>query len=350
MSSSSPPDPRVPGAEAPAPRRAAAKRFVVFGAKVVVATVLIGWLVKGGALDFSALRVMIDKPWLLVLDLLVFFTGGFLGAMRWRALLSIPDVRPPIRRVTQLHFTALFFNIVIPGNVGGDVVKALYVARDEAPEKRTTILLIVFIERLIGLGGLVVMATLVTVLRGPTLFNDPVLRPLAITVALIGAATVLGPAIFMMVIRRAGARFDAWTSGPSKLAKLANQLVAALRLLSTAPKKLALALAFSMGVHALNMVFFTILTGVLTGVDVPFSSVATVYPLGILTLILPISPAGLGVGHVAFDRLFDAIGLKGGATVFNVYLIGQIVPALSGVVPYLSLRRDPPVEVEQSHS
>ena len=40
---------------------------------------------------------------------------------------------------------------------------------------------------------------------------------------------------------------------------------------------------------------------------------------------------------VAGALLFGAIGLKGGATIFNVYLIGQIVPALSGVVPYLPL-------------
>ena len=44
-------------------------------------------------------------------------------------------------------------------------------------------------------------------------------------------------------------------------------------------------------------------------------------------------------GHVAFDKLFAIIGLHGGATVFNVYVIGVLVPCLIGVVPYLALRR-----------
>ena len=73
--------------------------------------------------------------------------------------------------------------------------------------------------------------------------------------------------------------------------------------------------------------------------DVPYSAVATVFPLGLLTLVLPISPSGLGVGHVAFKRLFEAIGLTGGATVFNVYLLGQITPCLLGVFSFLSLKR-----------
>ncbi len=91
--------------------------------------------------------------------------------------------------------------------------------------------------------------------------------------------------------------------------------------------------------HTATMMFFGVLTRVITEIDVPLSSVATVFPLGILTMILPISPAGLGVGHVAFERLFSMIGLHDGATVFNVYLIGQLAPCLLGVFPYLALRR-----------
>jgi len=58
------------------------------------------------------------------------------------------------------------------------------------------------------------------------------------------------------------------------------------------------------------------------------------------TLLVPISYAGFGVGHIAFERLFSILGMSGGATVFNVYLIGQTAPCLLGVFPYLTLRRN----------
>jgi hypothetical protein len=81
---------------------------------------------------------------------------------------------------------------------------------------------------------------------------------------------------------------------------------------------------------------------------VAVTQMAAVYPLGMLSVLLPISYAGFGVGHLAFEKLFTMVGLTNGANVLNVYLIGQIVPCLSGVIPYLMLKRDatPPTEAE----
>jgi uncharacterized protein (TIRG00374 family) len=315
------------------------KSLAVFAAKVIVAAVLITWLIRSGVLKMGALSIFIERPILLVADLALFAFAVMTGTLRWRVLLSLAGAKIPLGRAIQLQLTALFFNVVIPGNVGGDVVKALYVAREEAPEKRTAILLIVFVERLVGLGALVLVASVVGVLRLPLLWANPQLRQLAIAVGFLGICTLVGPALFVLAMRRAGDRVEAWTSGTTPLAKLAGRLAAAARLLSSGPKQLLIALSLSMLAHAGSMTLFTVLTRVITEQDVPFSSVATVFPLGLLTLMLPISPAGLGVGHVAFDRLFSMIGLHDGATVFNVYLIGQLTPCLVGVFPYLTLKR-----------
>lgn len=323
-----------------------AKNLLIFGLKVAVAAVLLTWLARSGNLDFGALRQMLRSPSLVAMDLGVFVFATLLGTLRWRALLTMVDVRPRFFRLLQLQLSALFFNVVIPGNVGGDVVKALYVARDAKPEARPTILLIVFLERLLGLIGLVVLGSVVVLVRGAAIWSQPLLRPLAATVLALGAGTAVGLSLFLLVMNKAGARIATYTSGTTKLAKLLNQLVQALRLVSGAPGALFKALVFSLGIHALGIGFFTILVRVIGGHDVDFGEMATVYPLGILTLILPVSPSGLGVGHVAFDKLFDAIGLSGGATVFNVYLLGTIAPYLAGFIPYLALKREPLTETE----
>lgn len=314
------------------------RNALVFGAKVVVATVLITWLVRGGALDFGKLGMLVVRPSLFAMTLAVFAASVITSALRWRILLRLAGVELPLGRAMQLQMTALFFNVVIPGNVGGDVVKALYVARDADREKRTTILLIVFAERLLGLGGLVTLALLVIVGRGPALFANPLLRPMATIVALLGLGTVLGPALFVWLIKRHGERVEKWTTGSSRLARLLTQLVGALRLLSARPTSLLSALALSMASHAVAMAFFTALTNAISG-PATYSTIATVFPIGLLTIVLPISPAGLGVGHVAFDRLYAAIGLTGGATVFNLFIVGYMATSMIGVIPYLTLRR-----------
>src|SRR5947208_2675335 len=119
------------------------KSSAIFAVKVIVAATLIGWLLRSGALKMGALSIFLERPLLLVADLSLFLFGVTMGALRWRALLVLTRTKVPLARAFQLQLTALFFNVVIPGNVGGDVVKALYVAREEEPSKRTAILLIV---------------------------------------------------------------------------------------------------------------------------------------------------------------------------------------------------------------
>lgn len=316
------------------------RNLLLFGAKLVVATVLIAWLVRSGSLDFKKLSLFLERPWLLVMNLAIFAFGIVFGALRWSILLRLADVRMPFRRAVQLQFTSLFFNTVIPGNVGGDVVKSVYAARMTTPDKRPTVFLVVFMERLLGLGGLVVVAGFVTILRGPVLWQNPQLRQLAIAVAGLAVVTVLGPFVLVMVVRRSGDRLDRLTGGTTRIAKLLTQLVAAARLVSAGPKNLAIALAMSMAMHTAALVLFTAITGAITGQDVPFSAIATIYPLGIISIVLPVAPAGMGVGHAVFNWLFSLVGLEQGATVFNVFLIGQVTPNLLGAIPYLALRRE----------
>lgn len=315
------------------------KSALLFLAKAGVATALITWLVRSGSLDFRLLGVVFAQPKLLFLNMAVFFGNTAICAHRWRILLGLAGARLPFWRAVQLQLTGMFFNTVVPGNVGGDVVKALYVARDNAPEKRTGILLIVLVDRLVGLAGLILFANLVTVPQAATLAADPQLRQVFFLVALLGAGVILGPALLVLLLRRGGPTLEAKLNGPTKLAKLLTQLVAALRLLTSDPWKLAQALGLAILAHAAAMSLFVAMTHAIVDANVSFTSIATVYPLGFLTIVIPVAPAGLGVGHVAFDRLFGLIGLKGGADVFNVYLIGQLSPCLLGVIPYVLLKR-----------
>jgi len=317
------------------------KSGIFFALKVVVATVLITLLVRSKSLDFGALRVLFDHPTLFVGNFLcwgmcaVVFSGA-----RWRLLLRLAGANVPLGRALMLQLTAIFFNVVIPGSVGGDVVKALYVARDEAPEKRTTIVLIAFLERFLGLAGLVAFCGIVTLLRIDVLWADAQFRPMVVTVGLLAAATIVGPAIGILVVRKWGDRAERFFGGGTTfVARMGRQLVASARLVANGPHLLLGALALSMMTHASGITLFIALTHTITGQDVSYGQLATVYPMGILSLVLPIAPGGFGVGHLAFDRLFAAVGLTGGATVFNVFILGQLAPCVIGVIPYLALRR-----------
>jgi uncharacterized protein (TIRG00374 family) len=316
-----------------------ARQLLWLLAKVAVAAVLIAWLLRSRSLDFGALRALVTSPVVLAANLGAWLVCSVvLSTARWRLLLRLAGVKLPWWRGTQLQMMALFFNVVVPGNVGGDVLKSLYVARDAPSERRPAILLVVLIERLLGVAGLVAMGAAVTALRWPLLWGSAQTRPLVLLVGALAACFLAGPLVAVALLRRLGEPIARRLGTGSKLAKLSRQLLEAADLAARRPAILVIGFILSMAMHATAMAYFTLLTRVLGSGPADYATIATVFPLGLLTIVLPISPAGVGVGHLAFDRLYALVGLSGGATIFNVFLVGQIAPCVVGALPYVMLR------------
>ena len=307
-------------------------RLAILAVKLAVAGVLVGWLLHAGTLDMGALRVLVERPELLAADLGVLAFAIVLGAVRWRLLLRLADVHLSIGRALQLHVTGLFFNIVIPGNIGGDIVKAVYVARDVDSDQRPGVYLVGLVDRVVGVGSLVLVAASVTLARGGAMWRVPGLRELAIAVAVLSALTIGGPLVVLAALHRRG-----------RAARSLGRFAAAAQLVVARPRALALAVGLAVALHLSGLVMFATLGRVLGDDAGSVVDIATVYPLGMLTMMVPISYSGIGVGHVAFERLFALLGMTGGATTFNVFLIGQTAPCLLGVFPYLALRRAAPL-------
>ena len=316
------------------------RRTLIFAGKLAIGALLIGWLVRSGTLDFGALSVFCERPALFVANLVVFSFTTALGALRWRLLLRHAGVALSVRRAMQLALTAAFFNVVAPGNIGGDVVKSIYVARDVASERRTSVFVIAFLDRLVALAGLVAVAAILTFARGRAVWADPQLAGPSSAVVALAIVTFTAPILLLLLIRRSGKRLEGWPQGTTRIGKIFGQLVESARLVSAAPGALLMALGLAIATHLTGIVWFSTLATAITAQDIPVSRMASIYPLGMLTMMLPVSYAGFGVGHVAFDRLFAMIGLRGGATVLNVYLIGQTIPCLFGVIPYVTLKRE----------
>jgi hypothetical protein len=319
-------------------------------AKVAVAAALIAWLVRSGTLDFGALRIYIERPVLLVGNIVMFGATYVLWAVRWRLLLRIADVELSFGRAVQLNLTGAFFNVVAPGNIGGDVLKAVYVARDRPPALRPRVYLVGFLDRLLAVAGLVAVAVILN-LWTRMVSSDSRLGEPTVAIVVLAAATIVMPAIGLLIVRRF-ARGGESTS-TSRFGKLLERLIGAARLVSERPGALVLGLAISMLIQVIGIVWFSIVASAVLDQHVGVGQMAAVYPLGMLSVLLPISYAGFGVGHLAFEKLFAMIGLAHGANVINVYLIGQLVPCLFGVIPYLFLKREaaPSVaEVNAAHT
>jgi uncharacterized membrane protein YbhN (UPF0104 family) len=87
-----------------------------------------------------------------------------LGGLRWHLLLRVQGFRLSWRRATSIFMIGLFLLTFTPGLIGGDAARMLYVIR-EAPERKADAVLVVAMDRLMGLISLILLAGLVVLCR-----------------------------------------------------------------------------------------------------------------------------------------------------------------------------------------
>ena len=97
--------------------------------KLGLAFGLVAWLVSRGSLDLS--QLLREVRWF-------HFLGGIviclvmlgLNNWRWFLLLRKQGIDMSFSQVFRLTMIGQFFNYMVPGGVGGDVVKGYYLVRD----------------------------------------------------------------------------------------------------------------------------------------------------------------------------------------------------------------------------
>jgi hypothetical protein len=61
----------------------------------------------------------------------------------------------------------------------------------------------------------------------------------------------------------------------------------------------------------------------------------TIIPIGFVSVAIPLAPSGLGVGHMAFEELFNFYHISGGANFFSLYFVITLTVNLIGSIPYI---------------
>lgn len=139
----------------------------------------------------SSLRQVRHNLPLMGLAVLATLGSYFLTAWRWRGLLALQEIHIGAWEAIRLTFLGMFFNMVVPGTVGGDMVKAYYAAKHA--QAKGSVLVSVIIDRALGLFMLTALAGAmlgVLTLVPPASRAD--LRQAGLAVGVIAAAVVGG--------------------------------------------------------------------------------------------------------------------------------------------------------------
>ena len=88
--------------------------------------------------------------------LAVFILSQIIIGLRWWILLRTQQIFIPFWAAVRLYFLGWFYNIIMPGSVGGDLVRLWYVTKHT--EKKFEAALSVLVDRIIGLISTLIIA------------------------------------------------------------------------------------------------------------------------------------------------------------------------------------------------
>jgi glycosyltransferase 2 family protein len=269
--------------------------------KWAVSLGLLAWLLWSGEIRFESFHELARHKRYLVGVLVSQAALFLLAALRWRILARAFLMEVPYLKILKFFLMGEFFSLFFLGALGGDLSRMMFLGAHE-PQRKLAAAVTVILDKsialwvLCGIGFAAVwgyqplsgaetwVATLKIVLALPLLgvpLGLLVLHALPSVVAAVASKT--GQLEFLLTLQQPLSRLPASVYARIALLNLAAQALVNVNFLCC---------AFALGVF-----------------QVPFGTYLKVVPLGFVALALPFSIAGLGVGQLAFARLFELYGV-----------------------------------------
>ena len=243
-------------------------------------------------IEFSKIIFNSHGGWIAV-ALLMQLISTYLAAYRWFKISQLLVFKEKLSFYVRSYFKGTFFNQVLPSSIGGDAVRIIDLTRKKYDKKEA--FYGVFVDRVVGLVGLLVLNLLATLIFFGTFDNDFSFLIIFITVG--------GISGFALLFQLHRLTFLADIKFLNLFVRLANRLntLYASRLL------LLKHISISVIVH-----FFSVLTmyglSLALGLDLSFQTLLIAVPPVFLLTIVPISLAGWGVREGAMIGIFMLVG------------------------------------------
>ncbi|MBK8977000.1 MAG: flippase-like domain-containing protein [Planctomycetes bacterium] len=242
------------------------------------------------------------------LDALYFSLGALcylltltVSASRWWWLLRVNELDVSFWQSWRLTWIGVFFNNVVPGQTGGDVVKALYIVK-RCPQGRVEALMSVIVDRILGLASLALLGAIVV------LFQLDRFGVIAAGIwAVLAACCVIGGLAFSRRVRRAIRLDQLLRKLPARLARPLMKVDHAVHFYRAHVRGVLAWLLGGTFNHGFTIASFWLM-GQALGVGMPAGEYFVLIPVILIVSSVPIAPNGWGVGELLFGELFGRFG------------------------------------------
>ncbi|MBU0753944.1 MAG: flippase-like domain-containing protein [Planctomycetes bacterium] len=288
----------------------------------------------------SVLRKIDPEYWLL--SMAVYFLAIGITAFRWGYLLKATNLSQTFFRAYRLTYIGVFFNNIVPGQTGGDLVRAYYLAK-ENKDKRTDSIISVLVDRGLGITALACIGAVVIP------FDFETFAPAATVIYGFIGIVGLGCLIYFSKRLRRAFKFNLILK-KLPFRDLFQKIDRSIFLYRYRKSSILICFLISFVVH-LTIILAVWILGKGLSIHLPLTTYLAFIPIIFIVSSLPLTPSGWGVGEVMFVLFFHTYGGVAAAPALALSLVfranATIQSLLGGIFLLTGKERGRPGTMEE---
>ena len=281
------------------------------------------------------------NPWPFALACALWCVSLLLTFVRWYLLVRAQDLPFTLRNAIRLGLVSYYFNSILPGSVGGDILKAVAVAREQS--RRTVAVATILIDRVIGLWALAWLVALAGgvfwALGNPyLLYNESLKMIVRLTAGIVVGSAAVWSLMGLLPADRAEA-VAVWLERVPKLGGPLAELWRAGWLYRRKKTAVAVALGMTLVGHAGWVVIFHLCVSAFPDLDsATLPEHFLIVPVGMTAQALFPLPGGVGGGEAAYGWLYTLLGKAAVGGILGC-LVQRVIAWGIGLVGYIVYTR-----------
>jgi len=315
------------------------RKYLVTSLKITGAIFLIWYLFKSGRLSEDIFSKVFKPNNLLFLIMAggAFFASQICASARLVFLLKMIDF--PVVRFTQIFKLTMignFFNLVIPGMVGGDIIKGLYLFKDEQSKQGKSSGIIIM-DRALGLFALLCIGG-VSILYLSHKHSDILTfyqRELSIVLILsVSVLIFFVSLLFFGKNKKIRGKLKEFTSAVFRQSIFYN-VVEGLGAIAKKRRNLVYSFCISIVVQLVSLMGLLVLVNLVKEKGPGFVPLMLVSSVVMLLNIIPVTPGNIGWTELLASVGWSSVGSNAGGEIFFYWRLVNIFCSLPGVIFYL---------------
>jgi uncharacterized protein (TIRG00374 family) len=321
------------------------KKHGVMFLKIGVAVLVIWYLFKSGQLtkeSFTRLLEVQHLPFIIISGF-AFWASLMLAAVRLVFLLKTIDLHLGFVQSFRLTMIGSFFNIVLPGAVGGDVVKGFYLFKNEKHSKGSSSGIII-IDRLLGLLAAMIIGC-ASIIYLVSQHNEHIFayrHELTVIVYIIVGFLCVLLGMFFVLGRnqRVRSTLKEWFTLIFRRSMF-YYMAKGIGILAKNLRVLLYAFLLSLCIQLISLIAILVLGNIISESQPNYIILLAVSSLVILFGVIPVTPGNIGWTELLAAYGWSMVGSSSGAAIFMYWRIIIVFCSLPGGIFYLFMRPGP---------